>query len=57
VNATVYDMQGQTIDQFNFAATPKSRLSYNLSSQKSGIYLFVFNYNGSVITKKIIITN
>lgn len=57
VHATVYDMQGQTIDQFNFAATPKSRLSYNLSSQKSGIYLFVFNYNGSVITKKIIIIN
>ena len=57
VNATVYDMQGQAIDRFSLAATPKSRHSYNLSGQKSGIYLFVFNYNGIIVTKKIIITD
>ena len=56
VSASVYDMQGQTIDQFSLTATPKSRHSYNLSSKKSGIYLFVFNYNGNITTKKIIIT-
>ena len=57
VSATVYNMQGQAIDQFSVTATPKSSLSYNLSGQKSGIYLFVFNYNGSIITRKIAITD
>ena len=57
VNATVYDMQGQTIDRFSLVATSKSRHSYSLNGQKSGIYLFVFNYNGNIVTKKIIITD
>ena len=57
VSATVYNMQGQTIDQFSFTTTPKNSLPYNLSGQKSGIYLFVFNYNGNIVTRKIAITN
>ena len=57
VSATVYNMQGQTIDQFSFTTTPRSSHSYNLSGQKSGIYLFVFNYNGNIVTRKIAITN
>ena len=57
VDITVYDMHGQTIDRFSLTANPMSRHSYNLSEQKNGIYLFVFNYNGFVVTKKIVITN
>jgi hypothetical protein len=57
VNATVYDMQGQTVDRFSLEAIPKSRHSYALVDKKSGIYLFVFNYNGHLISKKIIIKN
>lgn len=57
VSTTVYNMQGQTIDQFCFAATPKSNLNYTLKSKNSGIYLFVFNYNGTVTYRKIIVTN
>lgn len=57
VDAIVYDMQGQTIDRFSLEATPKSRHSYALKNEKNGIYLFVFNYKGNTLTKKIIITN
>ena len=56
VDVAIYDMKGQNIDRFSFSATPKSLFDYNLGSQKSGIYLFVFNYNGNIITKKIVIT-
>ena len=56
VDVAIYDMKGQNIDRFSFTATPKSLFDYNLGSQKSGIYLFVFNYNGNIITKKIVIT-
>ena len=57
VNATVYDMQGQTVDRFSLEAIPKSRHSYTLKDKKSGIYLIVFNYNEHLISKKIIIKN
>lgn len=57
VEATVYDMRGQTIDRFSLEAIPKGRHSYTLKNGKNGIYLFVFNYNGHLITKKIIIIN
>jgi hypothetical protein len=56
VNVTVYDMLGQTIDRFSLNTMPHSRHSYNLEGQKSGIYLFVFNFNGNAISKKIVIT-
>ena len=57
VNTSVYNMQGQIIDQFSLTTTPKNTYSYNLNGNKSGIYLFVFNYNGIIVTKKIIVTN
>ena len=56
VDVAVYDMKGQNIDRFDFMATPKSLFDYSLGSQMSGVYLFVFNYNGNIITKKVIIT-
>jgi hypothetical protein len=57
VEASVYDMQGQMVDRFSLMATPQSRHLYQLIGKKSGIYLFVFNYKGSIITRKIILTH
>jgi hypothetical protein len=57
IRVSVYDMQGRSVDQFSLEAVPQSRHSYHLSGQKSGIYLFVFNYNGNIVTKRIILTN
>ncbi len=56
VSVTVYDMQGQTVDRFSLNVVPQSHHRYNLGYQKSGIYLFVFNYNGNNVSKKIVIT-
>jgi len=56
VNVAVYDMQGQAIDRFNLTATPQSTFDYHLGNHKSGVYLFVFNNNGTVITKKVVVT-
>ena len=56
VSVTVYDMLGQTIDRFSLNTVPQSRHSYHLGGQKSGIYLFVFNYNGNTTSKKVVIT-
>ena len=57
VEVSVYDMQGQTIDHFSLEATPKSCHSYTSRNEKSGIYLFVFNYRGNIITRRIVLTN
>ena len=57
VEAVVYDMKGQTIDNFSLMASPQSRHSYHLRDKKDGIYLFVFNYKGFIITKRIILTH
>ena len=56
VEATVYDMQGQTVDRFGLMASPQSRHSYLLKGKKNGIYLFVFNYKGHIITKRVVLT-
>ena len=56
VSVTVYDMLGQTVDRFSLNTVPQSRHSYHLEGQKSGIYLFVFNYNGNTTSKKVVIT-
>ena len=55
VNVAVYDMKGQIIDRFSLMATPQSLFDYNMENQKSGMYFFVFNYNGKIVSKKIII--
>ena len=57
IRVSVYDMRGRSIDQFSLEVVPQSRHSYHLNGQKSGIYLFVFNYNGNIVTKRIILTN
>ena len=57
VTATVYDMQGHEIDQFEMEATPKSTHSYAIKGGTNGIYLFVFNQNGRIFTQKVVITN
>ena len=57
VLTTIYDMHGKAIDQFELIVTPNSRHSYTMKGSPSGIYLFVFNQNGKVFTKKVSITN
>ena len=56
VETAVYDMQGQMVDRFSLMASPQSRHSYLLKGKKNGIYLFVFNYKGHVITKRVVLT-
>ena len=53
----VYDMRGKEVDRFKLEAAPKSTHSYAIKGTPSGIYLFVFNQNGRIFTKKVIITN
>ena len=57
VLTTVYDMKGKTIDRFELFVLPNSRHAYTLKGCRSGIYLFVFNHNGKVGTRKVFITN
>ena len=56
VDVTIYNMQGVALDRLCLTATPQSLVEYDMSSQKSGVYLFVFNHNGNIITKKVVIT-
>ncbi len=56
VDVTIYNMQGVALDRLSLTATPQSLVEYDMSSQKSGVYLFVFNHNGKIVTKKVVIT-
>ena len=56
VNVAIYNMQGQAIDRFDLTTIPQNLVEYDMRSQKNGIYFFVFNHNGNVVTKKVIIT-
>lgn len=56
-NVKVVDMLGKTIDQFELMVTPNSHHSYAIKGGSTGIYLFVFNLNGHVFTRKVFITD
>ena len=49
---TVYDMSGTLIDRF---MTNANNYRYTLKQHTAGIYLFVFNYKGKIITRKVCI--
>ena len=49
---TVYDMSGTIIDKFE---TNTSNYHYAIKQHSTGIYLFVFNHKGKIITRKVCI--
>ncbi len=55
VRISVYNMQGVAIDQFSITPLPNSRYTYSLNGHKSGIYLFVFDFQGNTKTKRVIL--
>ena len=48
----VYDMSGTLIDKFE---ANTSCYHYNMKRHRAGIYLFVFNHKGKIITRKVCI--
>ena len=56
VATRVYDMTGKLIDAFELNVDNDNRFAYHLDACQNGIYLFVFNYKGSSVTQKVIVT-
>jgi hypothetical protein len=56
MDVRVYNMTGLLIDQFIFSATPDSPHHYNLRNYPNGIYLMVLCHQGTITSKKFIIS-
>ena len=56
MDVRVYNMTGLLIDQFIFLATPDSPHHYNLRNYPNGIYLMVLCHQGTITSKKFIIS-
>jgi len=56
-NVKVYDMKGLLVDHFELPYQKSSNtFTYDLRTKNSGLYLFVFDYQGQTIIKKVIVT-
>jgi hypothetical protein len=58
VTFTVYDITGRVITTNNYGSVAPGQYNINLSANtfSPGIYFYTFNVNGSVVTKKMVIT-
>jgi hypothetical protein len=58
VTFTIYDMTGRILTNNNYGSVASGQHTINLSANSfsPGIYFYSFNVNGSVVTKKMVIT-
>jgi hypothetical protein len=58
VTFTVYDLTGRVITTTNYGNVAPGQYAVNLSANtfSPGIYFYTFNVNGTVVTKKMVIT-
>lgn len=57
VNVEIYDMKGLLIDRFDLYNDEESQYNYTIKALSKGLFLFVFRHNGTLFTRKVLITN
>lgn len=57
VNVEIYDMKGLLIDRFDLYNDEESQYNYTIKALSKGLFLFVFRHNGTLFTRKVLITD